>query len=151
MTLLQRLARRFFPISPMAPSSDISSQFSHIMRQMGARHADSSIIASADDDYAKPNSRLFDLAAEAIRVSRDLKLDIFTSRTSKETKWLIPWQDFSETWLTKADFEKSVVQKLDDVSVPEIMHKYKALFEDAELIFVDGPKDGSLNQSSFLS
>jgi len=192
MPLLQRLAMRFLPDA---------TQLSHVRSQLAARHADYSIIASADDDCGKPNNRLFDLAADAIRISRDLTLDIFASRTSTETKWfdvwpgehyrllaafvrllnpktvieigtasgmgtlalsqemkggtvytfdLIPWQDFSGTWLAKADFEKRVVQKVDDVSVPQIMDTYKGLFEDAELIFVDGPKDGMF-EPKFIS
>jgi predicted O-methyltransferase YrrM len=56
---------------------------------------------------------------------------------------LIPWKNFEDTCLRDEDFANSrLSQIIGDVCDPKIMHNHEALFRDADIIFVDGPKDG---------
>lgn len=56
---------------------------------------------------------------------------------------LLGWQTFERTWFEQADFASGRVrQVLHDISTPGGIDLYRALFESADLIFVDGPKDG---------
>ncbi|CAN5842751.1 hypothetical protein BH11PSE13_BH11PSE13_16640 [soil metagenome] len=57
---------------------------------------------------------------------------------------LLPWNSFEQTWLEERDFaEQRVSQVLADVSAPGGIEPYRALFEAADFIFIDGPKDGA--------
>ena len=60
---------------------------------------------------------------------------------------LVPWNDFEHTWLQDEDFTKTeggrVTQLLADVSAPGGIEPYRVLFEAADFIFIDGPKDGT--------
>jgi predicted O-methyltransferase YrrM len=54
---------------------------------------------------------------------------------------LVPWNDF-ETHLDPADFRTGrIVQHIADVSRPGVFDEYRHLFETADLIFCDAPKD----------
>ncbi|MFS2051806.1 hypothetical protein ACEN9J_00045 [Variovorax sp. Varisp41] len=56
---------------------------------------------------------------------------------------LHPWHGFEQTWLAPADFEQGRVrQVLHDISASGGVEAHRALFEAADLVFVDGPKDG---------
>lgn len=54
---------------------------------------------------------------------------------------LLPWSSFPDTWLKESDFEV-IEQRLDDLSDPEIFRHNEDLINAADLVFVDGPKDG---------
>jgi predicted O-methyltransferase YrrM len=61
---------------------------------------------------------------------------------------LVPWRDFSDTWLAERDFANGrIVQVLADIGAPGGIAPHRALFEDADFIFIDGPKDGVSEQS----
>lgn len=56
---------------------------------------------------------------------------------------LLAWDGFADTWLAPGDFDGGRVrQVLHDISAPGGIAPHRALFESADLIFVDGPKDG---------
>ncbi|KIQ22917.1 methyltransferase [Variovorax paradoxus] len=160
-----------------------------------ARHKEVSIIASMDDEPARPSRRLMEVALAASSVAMDVALPIYEGRASKEPHWfdtwpgehyrllaalvrslnpktvieigtftgmgtlalaqelqpsgtlttfdLLAWDSFSDTWLAPSDFAAGRVrQVLHDISAPGGIAPHCALFESAELIFVDGPKDG---------
>ncbi len=166
---------------------------------MPARHKELSVIASMDDDPAKPNQRLLDLVVDVLPQACKTRLPIFEGRMSAEPRWfdtwpgehyrllaamvktlhattvieigtftgmgtvailqglrpdgqvvtfdLVPWNDFEHTWLQDEDFAKTeggrVTQMLADVSAPGGIEPYRALFEAADFMFIDGPKDGT--------
>jgi predicted O-methyltransferase YrrM len=56
---------------------------------------------------------------------------------------LIPWKNLEDTCLRDGDFADSrLSQIIGDVCDPKILRKHEALFQAADIIFVDGPKDG---------
>jgi predicted O-methyltransferase YrrM len=56
---------------------------------------------------------------------------------------LLAWDSFADTWLAPSDFAAGRErQVLHDISAPGGIASHRALFESADLIFVDGPKDG---------
>jgi predicted O-methyltransferase YrrM len=56
---------------------------------------------------------------------------------------IVPWDRVSGTCLRATDFDTdSFRQVLGDVSDPTVMRQHASLFQSADLIFVDGPKDG---------
>jgi predicted O-methyltransferase YrrM len=180
--------------------SGIAEEHSLISR-IQARHSQPSIISSAEDDPGQPNDRLFDIASEAVRLCRIIRMNVFSTRQSQEARWfeiwpgehyrllaalvrmlqpktiieigtatgmgtlslsqenqsgtihtfdIIPWRDFTGTWLTEEDFREKIIQHIADVSEPAVMNTHRHIFEDADLIFVDGPKDG-IFEPRFLS
>ncbi|MCR6477087.1 class I SAM-dependent methyltransferase [Variovorax sp. ZS18.2.2] len=163
--------------------------------EVPARHKEVSIIASMDDEPARPSRRLMDIALQACSAAMDVALPIYEGRASKEPHWfdtwpgehyrllaalvrtlnpktvieigtftgmgtlalaqdlqpsgtlttfdLLAWDSFADTWLAPADFTGGRVrQVLHDISTPGGIEPHRALFESADLIFVDGPKDG---------
>lgn len=161
--------------------------------EVPARHKEVSIIASMDDEPARPSRRLMGIALQAVSAAIDVALPIYEGRASKEPHWfdtwpgehyrllaalvrtlkpktvieigtftgmgtlalaqelqgtlttfdLLAWNSFADTWLAPADFsEGRVRQVLHDISTPGGIEPHRALFESADLIFVDGPKDG---------
>jgi predicted O-methyltransferase YrrM len=54
------------------------------------RHAEASVIASADDD-ARPTKRLLDVALGAANRARSVEFRIFSGRPSKEPRWFEIW------------------------------------------------------------
>ena len=163
--------------------------------EVPARHKEVSIIASMDDEPARPSRRLMDIALKACSAAMDVALPIYEGRASKEPHWfdtwpgehyrflaalvrtlnpktvieigtftgmgtlalaqdlqpsgtlttfdLLAWNSFPDTWLAASDFEGGRVrQVLHDISAPGGIEPHRALFESADLIFVDGPKDG---------
>jgi len=64
---------------------------------------------------------------------------------------VIPWDDISETWFRKMDFEGGrVVQHIADLASQDNMQKYADLFGNADLVFVDAPKNG-IFEPAFIS
>lgn len=163
--------------------------------EVPARHKEVSIIASMDDEPARPSRRLMDIALQACSAAMDVALPIYEGRASKEPHWfdtwpgehyrllaalvrtlnpktvieigtftgmgtlalaqdlqpsgtlttfdLLAWNSFPDTWLAPSDFAAGRVrQVLHDISTPGGIEPHRALFESADLIFVDGPKDG---------
>ena len=56
---------------------------------------------------------------------------------------LIPWNKFSNTILRQDDFANGQLrQEIADLSDPEMLNRHSALLSQADLIFLDGPKDG---------
>jgi hypothetical protein len=163
--------------------------------EVPARHKEVSIIASMDDEPARPSRRLMDIALKACAAAMDVALPIYEGRASKEPHWfdtwpgehyrllaalvrtlnpktvieigtftgmgtlalaqelqpsgtlttfdLLAWNSFADTWLAPSDFAAGRVrQVLHDISTPGGIAPHRALFESADLIFVDGPKDG---------
>ena len=56
---------------------------------------------------------------------------------------LLPWQTFENTWLAESDFKHGrVKQIIHDISAPGGIAPYQDIFNAADFIFVDGPKDG---------
>jgi predicted O-methyltransferase YrrM len=160
-----------------------------------ARHKEASIIASLDDEPARPSRRLLDVALDACAAARGLPLHVYAGRASNEPHWfdtwpgehyrllaalvrtlkpatvveigtftgmgtlallqelppggtvstfdLLGWNTFADTWLVPSDFERGRVrQVLHDISAPGGIEAHRALLEAADLIFIDGPKDG---------
>jgi predicted O-methyltransferase YrrM len=55
-----------------------------------------------------------------------------------------PWESKNGAWLVDADFASGHVRQLvSDMSAPELFADHKEIIAGAELIFVDGPKDGA--------
>jgi predicted O-methyltransferase YrrM len=55
---------------------------------------------------------------------------------------LIPWKNFEDTCLRDEDFaDARLSQIIGDVCDPKVMSTYKELFQTADILFVDGPKD----------
>jgi predicted O-methyltransferase YrrM len=60
---------------------------------------------------------------------------------------IVPWRDFKQTWLTEADMSGGrIVQKVADIAKPGAIAPYRELFQSADFIFIDGPKDGVTEQ-----
>jgi predicted O-methyltransferase YrrM len=60
---------------------------------------------------------------------------------------IAPWRDFKQTWLTPDDFSGArIIQEIADIARPGMIAHYEDLFRAADFIFVDGPKDGVMEQ-----
>lgn len=60
---------------------------------------------------------------------------------------LVPWQQAGHGVMREEDFaDGRLIQHLDDVTLPAGLAKHRALFESAELIFVDAAKDGAMEE-----
>jgi predicted O-methyltransferase YrrM len=60
---------------------------------------------------------------------------------------IIPWKQFGDTVLREEDFaDGRMSQVIADVGRQAAMKEHEALFQSAELIFADGPKDGRFEQ-----
>ena len=56
---------------------------------------------------------------------------------------LIPWHKFPDTCLRDGDFtDGTLTQVIGDVSDPSVMRQHAEVFQAADIIFADGPKDG---------
>jgi hypothetical protein len=56
-----------------------------------ARHKEASIIASLDDEPARPSRRLLDVALDTCAAARGLPLHIYAGRASNEPHWFDTW------------------------------------------------------------
>ena len=65
---------------------------------------------------------------------------------------VVLWRDFPETLLRDEDFQDgSLVQHLDNLADPLAIEKHRELLESADLIFIDGPKDGKTEPLLFAN
>jgi predicted O-methyltransferase YrrM len=71
------------------------------------------------------------------------------SNSTLVTYDIVKWDDFKETLFNKEDFDKQLIQIIADLSNPDIFEKNKNILEDADLIFLDAPKDGKF-EPNFL-
>lgn len=55
---------------------------------------------------------------------------------------IIPWDDIGGTALRREDFGRRLVQHLGDLSDPSTFAAHRQVLMEADLIFIDGPKDG---------
>lgn len=55
---------------------------------------------------------------------------------------VIPWNKFGDTILKESDFDNSLFQFTDDLTIPENIEKHRSLLERADIIFLDAMKDG---------
>jgi predicted O-methyltransferase YrrM len=54
---------------------------------------------------------------------------------------LLPWTGFQQTWLAESDFENGRIRQVIG-NIADGIEPYKDLFQQADFIFIDGPKDG---------
>lgn len=71
----------------MTFSATVFDQFA----KLSARHKEPSVIASMDDDPAKPTQRLVDLTVGALSRIASTPLTIFEGRPSTEPRWFDTW------------------------------------------------------------
>jgi predicted O-methyltransferase YrrM len=55
---------------------------------------------------------------------------------------LIEWSSYPESVLRPEDFGKQITQRLMDVSRPDVFESQKDVLAEAQIMFIDGPKDG---------
>ncbi len=161
---------------------------------LSARHAEPTVIASADDE-ARPTERLMTVALGAAHRARTVEFRGYAGRPSKEPRWFEvwpgehykllagivvelgarrvieigtstgmgtlalsealpadgqvttfdtkPWREFPETWFTDKDLASGRIrQEIADVADLSVIAGHQELFENADFIFIDGPKDG---------
>ncbi len=61
---------------------------------------------------------------------------------------IVPWRDLPYAVLRESDFtDGQLVQCTDDLTNPAMFAKHRALFEQADLIFIDAAKDGVMEQT----
>lgn len=75
----------------------------------------------------------------------------YSSISSKITTFdLNPWDSYP-TYLTNNDFKnKRITQFLEDLSFEEVFNKHKEFFLEADLIFLDAPKDGKFEKNLLI-
>ena len=60
---------------------------------------------------------------------------------------VIDWKSYPEVCLREDDFKDGrLIQYIDDLSDLSIVHKYKDLLKEADMIFIDAAKDGIMEQ-----
>ena len=162
---------------------------------VSARHAEYSMIFSADDDGAPASPRLMSVAMEAIQHARSLSLAPVTARmpappyypevwpgeiykllaglvqvmqprsvvevgtgvgtSTLAMKAFMPddatlltfdilgWRDYEGSLLREEDFQDGRLrQSTEDLNDPAVFAKHRDAFAGADLIYLDGPKDG---------
>jgi predicted O-methyltransferase YrrM len=56
---------------------------------------------------------------------------------------IVSWREFQKTWLAEEDFSSGrIAQEIADIAKPGAIARYRELFQEADFIFIDGPKDG---------
>lgn len=55
---------------------------------------------------------------------------------------LVPWQDYPGTLLRSADFGDGLEQRLGNLVEPDFLSANLDVLKEADLLFIDGPKDG---------
>jgi predicted O-methyltransferase YrrM len=63
---------------------------------------------------------------------------------------LVDWTEFEPTYLTDVEVPSRITQVLGDLSDPAVFKAHRELLRSADLIFVDGPKDGRF-EPAFMS
>lgn len=60
---------------------------------------------------------------------------------------LVPWNQFPDSCLRNEDFgDGRLKQVIGDLGKPDFIKQHREIFRNAELIFMDGPKDGVFEQ-----
>jgi predicted O-methyltransferase YrrM len=63
---------------------------------------------------------------------------------------IAPWRRFQKTWMTADDFSGGrITQEIADIAKPGAIACYRELFQEADFIFIDGPKDG-ITEAKFI-
>lgn len=95
--------------------------------------------------------RLLPALAEAIAAKRSVEVGTFTGMGTLslaytgmrvDTYDILPWARIPDTLLRASDFEGAIEQHVGDLAIPEYFNEQKEILKAADLIFVDGPKDG---------
>jgi predicted O-methyltransferase YrrM len=60
---------------------------------------------------------------------------------------VLPWSDFDTTWLDASDFDGRLEQRIADLSDPTAFASNADILASADVIFIDGPKDGQFEES----
>jgi predicted O-methyltransferase YrrM len=185
-TLAERAARKVFMPAPVR-----------------VRHAEYSMLFSADGAFGKPSEHLIDVALAAIQAARSQDLNEIESRLrgrfnfpdSLVQVWpgehykllaglvetlqprtiveigtaegmsglalkkklprsgkvitfdIIPWQSYPNSCLEKADFEDgALLQEVANLGDEHVLRRYRAVLAEAELLFIDAAKDGTLER-----
>jgi predicted O-methyltransferase YrrM len=168
---------------------------SQVKIPFAARHAEYSVIASADDEPGRPTDYLLQVGLQAANRARNISMACVVARMQQPPFYpdvwpgehykllaglveelrpktvieigtytgfsalamlaslpqnarlctfdILPWHSFPDTALKAEDFADARLQQMiGDVADPEIMKRHADLFLAADLIFVDGPKDG---------
>jgi hypothetical protein len=55
---------------------------------------------------------------------------------------VVPWPDISGSVLRQSDFDGPLEQRLADLSSADVFANERVVLQNADLIFLDGPKDG---------
>lgn len=63
-------------------------------------------------------------------------------RPSVVTFDVLPWAEIPGTLLSSHDFSEGLTQQIGDLSDPDVFAQHSDILASADLIFVDGPKDG---------
>jgi len=189
------------PLRRLAGSAVAALRLQRRPADVGARHAEWSVISSADDLVPPPSATLLDIAIEAIQKTRGLDPAALERRCSTAedlmyvrtwpgehyrllvglcqavqpqlavevgtftglgalalaqavprvvTYDLLPWQSFPTTALADADFADGLIeQRLFDLSDPAVFAAQRDILAGADLVFIDGPKDGTF-EPAFL-
>ena len=187
-------SRRLLPIRRIARAVVSQGWPQRRPADIGARHAEWSIISSADDLVPRPSEHLLDLAVEVIQRTRRVDTIELEGRCSTSddltyvrtwpgehyrllpglcevlrpqlavevgsftglgtfalaqacprvvTYDLLPWTSFATSALRVEDFVAGKVeQRLCDLGDASVFEQERELLTQAELIFLDGPKDG---------
>ncbi len=61
------------------------------LAEVPARHKEVSLIASLDDEPARPSARLLDIALRAASAAREIALTVYEGRPSAEPHWFDTW------------------------------------------------------------
>jgi predicted O-methyltransferase YrrM len=163
---------------------------------LGARHAEWSIISSADDLSSQPTAELIRTLLNAAEQAETIDLGDVAARCQSPddrrlvTQWpgehyrllaglvaiikprivvevgtftgwgalsllqrlppggrvvsydVVPWTEFRDTALRPEDFGPRLEQRIADLSIPSVFDRERDILSAADLIFVDGPKDG---------
>ena len=160
---------------------------------VSARHAELSVISSADDLEPGPDDLLIDLLIEAARAAKSVDLTpvIDRCRTQEDARYVATWpgehyrllpalaqvlganrvvevgtyigqgtlalrqaaqevitydivpaSEFPTSLLAEGDFSDGIEQRIGDLSDPDYFAANLEALRQADLIFVDGPKDG---------
>lgn len=161
---------------------------------VGAEHAEISVISTAHDLRPEPSPALLDLAVRAVTATMEMNTETIAQRcqSADDRTWITtwpgehyrlllgiartlspalaveigtftglgavtlaaecervvtfdiePWDRFSGTALETDDFRSGrIEQRLGDLAQPDVFDEHRDVLESADLIFIDGPKDG---------
>lgn len=144
---------------------DNASQISQDLISLVAKSAERATKLQFDEDPKIPDSHFFNIfpgehykilagIIQELGATKLVEIGTFTGMSTRvmldyscgistiKTFDIVPWKNFN-SHLKPEDFENSrCKQFLEDLSEPLIFDRYAQLFETADLIFCDAPKDG---------